>query len=464
MLVAPVETIDEGIARANASEYGLTAGFYGDADETERFFATIEAGVAYANRPQGATTGAWPGHQPFGGWKGSGSTGKSAGSLYYVTQYLREQSQTRVTRAVRLSRRRGCAPYAPRSTLPPDSTTAQRWPARAGSASSAASARRAGAFGDLVRVVEQGAHRGGDRRVVDLDDVVRAAPQDLQRRGHRHAHRHAVGHRVGGQRLDRAARAERLRVGVGARRHDADDLRRQPERVARGDQAASAGAASDRHVHAVERRRAAEQLERIGRDARDQRPLERPDERESALARQRVRVDARLVEVAPMLDQRRAERAHRGVLRRRIAERDDDRAREAVTARGEREALAVVAARRADHAGRARAADLREPPNEIEAPATLNAPVGVWFSCLTQTSVPARCGDERPGDLRRRRHRRVDVAAPRPRCSASVGCPTPGVTSHVVHVRHNRISAPMIDMMIPAGGTCRRASARTTRR
>jgi len=98
VLVAPVDSVDEGIARANASDYGLTAGFYGDPDETERFFATIEAGVAYANRPQGATTGAWPGHQPFGGWKGSGSTGKAAGSLYYLTQYLREQSQTRVRR------------------------------------------------------------------------------------------------------------------------------------------------------------------------------------------------------------------------------------------------------------------------------------------------------------------------------------------------------------------------------
>ncbi|MEO8486524.1 MAG: aldehyde dehydrogenase family protein [Betaproteobacteria bacterium] len=98
VMVAPVETVDAGIALANASDYALTAGFYGDAEETERFFATIEAGVAYANRPQGATTGAWPGHQPFGGWKGSGSTGKSAGSLYYLAQYLREQSQTRVAR------------------------------------------------------------------------------------------------------------------------------------------------------------------------------------------------------------------------------------------------------------------------------------------------------------------------------------------------------------------------------
>jgi 1-pyrroline-5-carboxylate dehydrogenase len=96
VLVAPVESLDEALAHANASEYGLTAGVYGSDAEVERFFAEIEAGVCYANRPQGATTGAWPGYQPFGGWKGSGSTGKAGGSLYYLTQYLREQSQTRV--------------------------------------------------------------------------------------------------------------------------------------------------------------------------------------------------------------------------------------------------------------------------------------------------------------------------------------------------------------------------------
>ena len=58
------------------------------------FFEDIEAGVAYANRPQGATTGAWPGYQPFGGWKGSGNTGKAIASFYYLAQYMREQSQT----------------------------------------------------------------------------------------------------------------------------------------------------------------------------------------------------------------------------------------------------------------------------------------------------------------------------------------------------------------------------------
>ena len=45
VLVAPVATIEEGIARANAGPFGLTAGFYGSAEETERFFGSIEAGV-----------------------------------------------------------------------------------------------------------------------------------------------------------------------------------------------------------------------------------------------------------------------------------------------------------------------------------------------------------------------------------------------------------------------------------
>jgi 1-pyrroline-5-carboxylate dehydrogenase len=99
VMVASIESVEQGIALANANDYGLTAGFYGSDEECERFFGSIEAGVCYANRPQGATTGAWPGYQPFGGWKGSGSTGRSAGSVYYLPQYLREQSQTRVRRS-----------------------------------------------------------------------------------------------------------------------------------------------------------------------------------------------------------------------------------------------------------------------------------------------------------------------------------------------------------------------------
>lgn len=93
-LIGEVDTIDEAIRHANDTDYGLTAGFYGNREEVQRFLQRIEAGVTYVNRPQGATTGAWPGFQPFGGWKGSGSTGKAAGSFYYLPQYLREQSQT----------------------------------------------------------------------------------------------------------------------------------------------------------------------------------------------------------------------------------------------------------------------------------------------------------------------------------------------------------------------------------
>ena len=94
VLVGEVDSVDQAISRANASDYGLTAGFYGTPDEVKHFHQHIHAGVTYANRPQGATTGAWPGYQPFGGWKGSGTTGKAIGSFYYLPQYLREQSQT----------------------------------------------------------------------------------------------------------------------------------------------------------------------------------------------------------------------------------------------------------------------------------------------------------------------------------------------------------------------------------
>jgi 1-pyrroline-5-carboxylate dehydrogenase len=93
--LAPVDSLEEALQRANDTEYGLTAGFYSsDQEEVRRFLDQIEAGVVYVNRRAGATTGAWPGVQPFGGWKGSGSSGKASGGPYYVQQFLREQSQT----------------------------------------------------------------------------------------------------------------------------------------------------------------------------------------------------------------------------------------------------------------------------------------------------------------------------------------------------------------------------------
>ncbi|MFC5288244.1 aldehyde dehydrogenase family protein [Actinokineospora guangxiensis] len=97
--VVAVDSLDEAITLANATDYGLTAGFFsGDDAEIERFLDEIEAGVVYVNRAAGATTGAWPGVQPFGGWKGSGSSGKAGGGPHYVQLYLREQSRTVVAR------------------------------------------------------------------------------------------------------------------------------------------------------------------------------------------------------------------------------------------------------------------------------------------------------------------------------------------------------------------------------
>ena len=93
--VAGFDDLNDAMQKANDVEYGLTAGFFGeDEEEIQWFLDNIEAGVVYVNRESGATTGAWPGYQSFGGWKGSGSTGKAAGSFYYIQQYLKEQSQT----------------------------------------------------------------------------------------------------------------------------------------------------------------------------------------------------------------------------------------------------------------------------------------------------------------------------------------------------------------------------------
>jgi 1-pyrroline-5-carboxylate dehydrogenase len=95
LCVAEVDSFEQALAWANRTEYGLTAGlFTGEAREIETFLDRIEAGVVYVNRRAGATTGAWPGVQPFGGWKGSGSSGKASGGLYYVQQFMREQSRT----------------------------------------------------------------------------------------------------------------------------------------------------------------------------------------------------------------------------------------------------------------------------------------------------------------------------------------------------------------------------------
>jgi 1-pyrroline-5-carboxylate dehydrogenase len=96
-VLGDVTTLDEAIDLANGTEYGLTAGIFSEDDrDIARFFDRIQAGVTYVNRRAGATTGAWPGINSFGGWKASGSTGRGTGGPYYVQQFMREQSRVRI--------------------------------------------------------------------------------------------------------------------------------------------------------------------------------------------------------------------------------------------------------------------------------------------------------------------------------------------------------------------------------
>ncbi len=95
LLVGTVDSLEQAMDEANKVQYGLTAGFFSrDRKEVRYFLDRIQAGTVYVNRERGATTGAWPGNQSFGGWKASGNTGRGAGGPYYLQQYLREQSQT----------------------------------------------------------------------------------------------------------------------------------------------------------------------------------------------------------------------------------------------------------------------------------------------------------------------------------------------------------------------------------
>jgi 1-pyrroline-5-carboxylate dehydrogenase len=95
LAIGEVDSLEQAIAETNKAKYGLTSGiFSGKKEELALFFDRVETGVTYANKRSGATTGAWPGAQPFCGWKGSGSTGKGGCGPYYVAQFMREQCRT----------------------------------------------------------------------------------------------------------------------------------------------------------------------------------------------------------------------------------------------------------------------------------------------------------------------------------------------------------------------------------
>ena len=95
VVVNEFDTVKEAVQKANATDYGLTAGIFAkNKKEMQSFFDGIKFGVTYANRSGGSTTGAWPGAQSFTGWKASGVTGRGVGSPFYLLNFLRDQSQT----------------------------------------------------------------------------------------------------------------------------------------------------------------------------------------------------------------------------------------------------------------------------------------------------------------------------------------------------------------------------------
>ena len=97
VVVNEVLSVEDAVARANSTDYGLTAGIFAkNRREMKTFFDGIKFGVTYANRSGGSTTGAWPGAQSFTGWKASGVTGRGVGSPFYLLNFLRDQSQTTV--------------------------------------------------------------------------------------------------------------------------------------------------------------------------------------------------------------------------------------------------------------------------------------------------------------------------------------------------------------------------------
>lgn len=105
--VQETDSLEQAMEMANNVTFGLTAGIYSqDPREIEFFFDHIEAGVTYSNRRAGATTGAWPLNNTFGGWKGSGSTGHNAFGPHYLQHFMREQSRWIVEEALPSSQAR----------------------------------------------------------------------------------------------------------------------------------------------------------------------------------------------------------------------------------------------------------------------------------------------------------------------------------------------------------------------
>src|SRR3989442_4132943 len=128
-----------------------------------------------------------------------------------------------------------------------------------------------------------------------------------------------------------------------------------------------------------------QELQRVAAHTSDELGFERANEFQALLAREGRGVNAGVVKIAAMLDQFGTKRLHRRVLIGTVPVRHDDDTTQSLPLAREGEALAVIATRCANDAAGLRPLTF-EGGDARDATRSLNAPVGVRFSCLTQTS------------------------------------------------------------------------------
>lgn len=94
LCITEYDKFDNAIKMTNESEYGLTSGIYSSKGRNFEISSRYRGRSCLCKQEKSSTTGAMVGRQSFGGWKDSGTTGKGTGGRYYLTQFMREQSQT----------------------------------------------------------------------------------------------------------------------------------------------------------------------------------------------------------------------------------------------------------------------------------------------------------------------------------------------------------------------------------
>ena len=224
-------------------------------------------------------------------------------------------------------------------------------------------------------------------------DLVELLAKDAERQIERHAGRHPFGERRDRVVAHARSRAPRARERVRALRLHADDGGSAAEPRSHERAAARAASSADRHEDHVDVRKIFEDLQRIRRDAVDQVRLVRGVHVAQAVrVLQGLDVLARLVEVPSMLDDRRAERSHRGVLVGVVAQGNHDRARHAFEPARERDRLAVIAGRRGNHAA---ALVGRQVGDEVQPAANLERAGRIVVLVLDEQAQPGLRVEER---------------------------------------------------------------------